>query len=481
MVDKVADYMRQWHMVEPGCSVIAGVSGGADSICLCCILAELAQQMRFTLRVVHVEHGIRGEDSLRDAQFVEKFCKEHEIECVTYPVDVPAYAKQYHVGEEEAARKLRYEAFGKEAANLPESRIALAHHMEDNAETILFQLARGSGIDGMCGIRPVRCDEDGMIYIRPFLCVSRAEIEAELRQREQEYCTDATNSDVTYSRNRIRNRILPELNQINEQSVGHLNQIAERMSEIRTYLDEQLQKVTPQIVTEAEDSVVIQMNPLMELPHILRTRLVHNALAKAAGARQDITAGHIEAVLELADKQSGKRVNLPYHLIAERSYDTIRIGKAAEIQMGDVTEIVVSESVLAQLAEDGCPMSVPIHGEKDWFTMRIFPFEGNLSEIPRKMYTKWFDYDKIKFGFSIRTRRNQDYFVMDARGHRKKLADYFINEKIPAGRRDKVLLVARESEVLWIVGGRMGCGAQVDGTSRMILELIYEGGTRDGL
>lgn len=481
MVEQVAKYIRQWHMIEPGNLVIAGVSGGADSVCLCCVLAELSGRLDFTLRVVHVEHGIRGEESVRDAKFVENFCREQGIECVTYPVHVPEYARAQRIGEEEAARLLRYEVFRKEAAKFPGSRIALAHHMEDNAETLLFQMTRGSGIDGMCGIRPVRCDEDETTYIRPLLCVSRQEIELELERRGQLYCTDRTNANLAYSRNRIRHIVLPALKEINTRAVSHLNQTAERMGELRDYIDAQLAETWPRVALEESQSVVLSVTELKVLPHILQIRIVHRALALVAGAKRDIEAGHLESVLELMGRQTGRCVDLPYEMKAQRSYDTIRIVRNMNPKEDAGIEVRISEAMLSEMVTTGLSQCVTIEDTDVRFLMHIFPFEGNLSEIPRKIYTKWFDYDKIKFGFSIRTRRNQDYFVMDAEGHRQKLADYFINQKIPAEERKHTLLVANGAEILWIVGGRMGRGAQLGNTSRMILELTYEGGTNDGL
>lgn len=481
MIEKVARYMKQWQMIEPGGCVIAGVSGGADSVCLCLVLLELSKRMNFTLRVVHVEHGIRGEESVSDAHFVEQFCDAHGIECVVHSVNVPEYAGEHRMGEEEAARLLRYEAFRSEALRTPHSRIALAHHMEDNAETILFQLARGSGIDGMCGIRPVRGDEENVTYIRPLLCVSRQEIERELSERNQPYCLDATNDNLQYSRNRIRHKVLPELTAVNAQTVAHLNQTAEYMNELREYMQGQLQMAEERVVSVENDEIVLRLDALISLPNILKTNLVRNALARAGGQRRDLAGCHVEAVLGLIDKQSGRSVNLPHELVAEREYHAIRIRKSDNLHQCHKAQMEVSAELLADAARTNKPVHLRLNGQKTLFTMRVFPFEGNLSEIPRKIYTKWFDYDRIKNGFSIRTRRNQDYFVMDAKGHRQKLSDYFINEKIPLVKRDETWLMANGNEIYWIVGGRMGRTAQIESGTRWILEIVYEGGEKDGL
>ena len=186
MIVQVEKFMRKWNMVPEGGRVLVGVSGGADSVCLCLILYELSTKMNFSLEVIHVEHGIRGEESKNDAVFVEQFCKQKGIVCHIRNVDVPRYAKIHHLGEEEAARILRYQVFADAAGQDRNVRIALAHHMEDNAETMLFQLIRGSGLDGLCGMRPQRTGTNGEIYIRPFLQCSREQIEQFLEERGQE-------------------------------------------------------------------------------------------------------------------------------------------------------------------------------------------------------------------------------------------------------------------------------------------------------
>ena len=161
MFQKVQKYMMELNMVSSEDTLLVGVSGGADSVGLLLLLHSLQEQMHFHLEAVHVEHGIRGEESVKDADFVEELCKRMQIVCHKVSVDVPAYCKAHAVGVEEGARLLRYEAFAK-LAKERQAKIVLAHHMEDNAETILFQMARGSSLTGLCGMSPIRIDEDGV-------------------------------------------------------------------------------------------------------------------------------------------------------------------------------------------------------------------------------------------------------------------------------------------------------------------------------
>ena len=184
MLQELQKRMKELHMVSPGDKVLAGVSGGADSLCLLLSLRELQETLGFSLEVIHVEHGIRGEESKADAQFVVDLCEKLNVNYMVYEVDVPAFATEQKLGLEEAARILRYEVFEK-IAKEKEAKIALAHHKEDNAETILFQLARGSSLAGLCGMQPIRVAENGVCYIRPLLFFQRNEIEEFLIQRKQ--------------------------------------------------------------------------------------------------------------------------------------------------------------------------------------------------------------------------------------------------------------------------------------------------------
>ena len=219
MTNELLNEWKKEKIVEDGDIVLAGVSGGADSVCLLLMLEQLQKKTDFLLEAVHVEHGIRGEESRKDAAFVKNLCQDHGIRCHIFSVEVPLFAEKHGLGLEEAARILRYDCYKKAAESVkkefPEKkiRLALAHHAEDNAETVLFQMVRGSGLDGLCGMSRRR-DEGIYELIRPLLAQPREEIETFLRECGQSYCTDETNLDTEYSRNRIRHQVLPELKHI---------------------------------------------------------------------------------------------------------------------------------------------------------------------------------------------------------------------------------------------------------------------------
>lgn len=462
--------------------LIAAVSGGADSVCLLLILSELKSRLGFELEVIHVEHGIRGEESQKDAVFVENLCKMLSVKCHMVHVDVPAFCRQQGIGEEEAARILRYQAF-REYALLRNGKIVLAHHMEDNAETVLFQMLRGSSLTGMCGISPLREDEQGVVYLRPLLDIRRSEIEAYLETVGQSYCTDSTNLETEYHRNYIRKDIIPRLTEINSAAVPHISQTAARLGEVRDFLKEETQKAIARLVRR-EEKMILDIVGFAELHPALQKEVVYELISKIAGSKKDITSTHVEEVLSLLSSQSGKQVALPYRVVVRRSFDTIVFEKKTEdanrktIQDGSDEEkgLRISEEILENWKANGLPVSLPLSEKGEQFVVKIFSYSGNEEEIPKKPYTKWFDYDKIKRGFCIRNRENGDFLINDMEGHRKKLKSYFIDEKIPLEQRGTMWLLAQDSLVLWVVGGRISEHIKVDRDTKTVMEVHYIGG-----
>ncbi len=479
MLQRVQKQMEEWNMAKKGDCIAAAVSGGADSVCLLLLLKELEQRMGFSLHVVHVEHGIRGKESKEDAYFVENLCKKLEIPCVTFCVDACSYAKEHKIGLEEAARMLRYAKF-REYALEKHAKIALAHHMEDNAETVLFQMLRGSSLGGLSGILPVRKDDDGIVYIRPILTVHRGEIEAYLKELGQTFCIDATNLENDYSRNYLRNIVMPHLEQINKQAIGHINKTAAAVSEIRDYMEMEAQKQIAFLVEKKEDRWCLDIKKLRELHPALQKQVLYEFMAKAAGSKKDISSVHVESLINLGNAQSGKQMHLPYGLTAKKEYDNIFLykdekQKDLKTQIG-LNEIKISKEMLCACAESGKQIHIPLGENGEKITLKVCQNTMEIEKIPKKTYTKWLDYDKIKQGFCIRTRQSGDYFISDVAGRRKKLKQYFIDEKIPVHKRNSMWLLAQDSQIVWIVGGRISEHVKVTEDTKTIIEIDYNGG-----
>lgn len=467
MINKIASFMRQHQMVQKGDHISIGISGGADSVCLFLVLERLRRRMDVTISAIHVEHGIRGKESRADAEFVQKLAARYEIPfvCRSYPVE--KIAKETGVSVEEAGRNVRYAAFAEEERRFWDKakqrggtvKTAVAHHGDDNAETVLFHLCRGSGIDGLFGIRPVR----GTV-IRPLLCVSKCEIEDFLNREGQTYRIDATNADIRYSRNRIRNRVMPELARINTQFTAHINRLSEEAAEISAYFDGEVGRILEKHRIKTDNTCsCIDTKQLFSYPSVFWGRVMLSAAAELAGSRKDFTREHVNALLHLAKGQTGRKIALPYQITAEKTYEGMILSRCQTEEEADETPIPLPIGELPGV----------IRLPKGQMACRIFGYSEKNVKIPQNLYTKWFDYDKIKNRLYFRTREPGDYFVLDAEGHRQKLKDYWINEKVPRSMRSKIWLLADGSHILWALGGRISEYYKVTEQTKKILEVRY--------
>lgn len=473
MLQELQKKMNELHMVVPGDRVLVGVSGGADSVCLFIALKDLQKVLDFSLEVIHVEHGIRGEESKADARFVADLCEKYGVSYQIYEVDVPSFAAEQGLGLEEAARLLRYEVF-ETVAKEKDAKVALAHHREDNAETVLFQMVRGSSLAGLCGMQSVRISESGVCYIRPLLSFHREQIEAFLEQRGLFWRQDSTNVDMAYSRNFLRGSVIPQLKQINAQAVAHINQTAEHLTEAQEYIEFETERLWKTIAC-AEEAIVLDAKQLLELHPLMQRQIAYKAIVTASKRKKDITSVHVADFLSLCKGQSGKRISLPYGVVAQKEFDKVRVVIYEEAPHAE-NVYEVSQEMLEKLLVSGQEKTISISSSGEVIRCRVFEKNEETLEIPRKTYTKWLDYDKIKKGFCIRTRRNGDCFISDVNGHRKKLKSYFIDEKIPLAEREKCWLLAQDNEVLWIIGGRIGENVKVLQETKCVFEITYDGG-----
>ena len=442
MITKVKEYMEKYHMVHSGDSILVGLSGGADSVCLLFLLKKISEEIPFALKAVHIHHGLRKESD-EEERFVKKLCKEWEIPCESVSADVKGYAREHRLGIEEAARILRYEAFERCAAE--NDKIALAQHQNDQAETVLFHLFRGSGVQGLAGIRPVR-DR----YIRPLLCVSRQEIEDYMEASGLAYVTDITNFDTIYARNKIRHEILPKAEEVSGKATEHIAKSAQLMGDAADFLEHTTKTVYRQLVTEKEKSCSIAKEKLTELHPYLQSAVVYEMLYRISGRKKDISSIHVDSILSLLKGQSGKRIDLIY-------------GMQAVVQQA---ALLICQGMDSDRTHGGVILSC-----------RVFSYEKTMV-IPDKPYTKWFDYDKITNCPVLRGRKSGDYFYCSDSA-KKKLQDYFVNEKIPLLERDKVLLVADEDHIMWIVGKRISNYYKITDETKQVLEITISGGEQN--
>lgn len=454
LIKRVEQYMADNQMVCTGDHLIVGVSGGTDSMCLLFVLHALSEKLSLKLTAVHINHGLRGADADEDQAFVEHFCEGYHIDYICYTTNIRTLAKEEHLSEEEAGRSFRYRCFEQARTERGAQKVAVAHHQDDLSETVLFNIFRGTGLDGLAGILPVR-DQ----IIRPLLCLSRREIEAMLMDEGIPFRTDQTNFAATYSRNRIRLDILPYVREhINAGVDGHLTQLAAMAVQLKVYLKYQQEQVYEGLQNPDGG---LRTDPLGALEPIILREVIRRWIQEQAGGLKDISQVHIEAIIDLVYKPVGRQLHLPYGIVVMRTYDSIEFIKNGKNR--EEEHLCPGEVDIRTPGQYICP---PYSG-----TIEVLVENADqISKFEQNSYTKCFDYDKIESSLKLRYRQPGDYMVMNTRGERKLLRRILIDEKIPRASREQMLLVADGAHILWLVGVKTSCAYQMnDETARLLV------------
>lgn len=478
MIQKVIAFMEKHKMISKHDLVAAGVSGGADSLCLLFVLLEYRKKVPFELVVVHVNHLIRSEAAL-DADFVKEICAREEIPFYLKEADVKKIAEEHHLSEEEAGRNVRYEAFEealswfkqqKSSEFMGEGKIAVAHHQADSAETMLFHLFRGTGIYGMTGILPV----NGKV-IRPLLTSSRIEIEEYLEKRQQKWCIDCTNQEDTYTRNKIRHHILSYADrEINEKATEHVAKAALQIASLREYLECEVEKMIQEAAEIGEDFVSVNIERLKKYPEFLQSQFLLEIINRIIPGRKDFGSDHVQGILELLEKSGSKRMNLPKNLEVVKEYHTLWIKKGEKVspvEKAIFAKQQTSNTILNEKWEQELEMGKSYCLEDGSILEITLINPEDLERIEEKKYTKYFDYDKINSCLGLRFRKSGDYLTINDRGQKKSLKEYFIHEKVPASIRYKIPVIAEGNHVLWIIGYRISAFYKVTSETQKIVQM----------
>lgn len=450
------------NMINKGDKILAAVSGGADSVCMLHVLNRLKDIIGFDIYCAHLNHNLRGDAADADERFVIEFCGKLEIPVFTKSVDVESLAKEKKMTLEEAGRFARYEFFDELSQKYRITKTATAHNKNDNAETVLMRILRGTGIDGLGGISYER--EDGVI--RPLLDVSRFEIEEYCKENKLDFCTDATNSDNDYTRNKIRNKLIPYLeDEFNNKVMDSLCRLADNAKEDAEFLNSYARRLYDRLKSPLPHGkpTALHIESLCMADKAIIARVIRIA-ADEAQRGVHLEKKHIDDIFDLLKKGTGAELSLPNGLKARIQYGWISFET-------DCSEKTITAEGDAFFAEISVPekVFVDLLGRNISFRVETTGYKCKVNEIG-------LNYDLISDSkLFLRSRRNGDRMVFFADGKAKKIKNILIDAKVPRQDRDRIPLLCTGSEVLAIVGGRVSVKYKVTKDTERILVVEYEG------
>jgi tRNA(Ile)-lysidine synthase len=445
------DRVRRQNLFTNGETVIVAVSGGADSVALLDILHSLPEE-RLQLVVAHLNHGLRGEESDGDENFVASLAKQYGLPFVSRQSDVAALATTLRLSLEDAGRRARYAFLTDTAQSYGATSIAVAHHLDDQAETVLMRLLRGAGGSGLSAMASVSA---GMVK-RPLLPVSRQELEQYLKDRGLTWRTDSTNADTAILRNSIRHELIPMLRRYNPQVSHRLAATAEILSLDEELLEQMTAAAYDRLASREGSNVVLDARTLATEPKGLRLRLYRRALSELRGDLQRIALNHLHSIDDLINgERPSAKLKLPGDCFVQRSYDRVSFSPGPhaaaapwEIAITGEGRYPLPDGRTVSVQQGTCPES--------------------LQSSPSLAY---FDPQMVSFPWLLRSYRPGDRFRPLGMGGSQKIKALFINEKIPLCDRCRIPVLISSERIVWVVGVRLGEEARLKPATRAALRV----------
>lgn len=434
MLANVRKTLKEFDMLRNKDKIVVAVSGGPDSMALLHILRTLQKEYELELCVGHVNHMFRGVEADADAAYVADICKAWNIPCFIARINVPAIMSERGLSAQIAAREVRYHFLKHVAAITGSNKIAVGHNADDQVETILMRFLRGTGPEGLTGISSVRCG-----IIRPLIQVFRTEVEKYCREWGIEAREDASNKKTIYLRNRIRNALIPYLeNEYNSQLRGNLLILGEILQSEEEYWMGIIEQELHNTVLWKEEVPHIQITPFKILSRAVQRRILRKLFQKLGVVNTGFI--HVEEVRELLERGTvGASVDLPGEWRTVRHYTYVTLEREQPCQ--------------PRMLFQPIPLEIPGRVRLPGVNMVVeTAFESANHAKPITGNTGMFDWERLQKPLYVRTRRPGDRFFHTGIGHRKKLKEYFIDQKVPRAQRDHVLLVTHGDDILWIVG-----------------------------
>jgi len=468
--EKVLETVKKFDMLSFNDRILIGISGGPDSITLLSILLSFKKRYNLSFFIAHLDHMLRGKESDEDVNFVKNLAQELGLPCEIKSCNLTKITRKEHLTLEEVARKYRYKFFLETARKFKTNKIALGHNADDQVETVLMRFLRGSGLEGLMGIPPVR----GKI-IRPLIECSRTEIEEYCKENKIEYRVDSSNKEVVYFRNKIRLELLPLLSKSYNKNIKDIMlRLRSIISEVSAHLNQETELFFKEVVRrESPEMVIIDLKKFTSLPLALKRRIIRKSIEVVKGNLYSISFRHSNEILKLTEYQLGEKdIYLPDNLMAKKIYNRIMIYKK-RISKDQIEEIPTpwEYGILipgkTEIKSLGIKVEIKILDSTDIKSFLYFTRKKSKGK-----FLEFIDYNKVKLPLKLRNRRSGDRFYPLKMEGLKKIKDFFIDNKIPKGYRDLIpILVDSEDQIIWVMGMRLDDRVKINSDTKKVLRV----------
>ncbi|MGL4741895.1 MAG: tRNA lysidine(34) synthetase TilS [Sarcina sp.] len=460
MKDKVLKYISENSMIKEGDRVLVALSGGPDSVCLLHLLSVLRKDLGIKIFAAHVNHLIRGEEAFNDEEYARSLCESLDIKFFAKRVKVEQVAKEKGISTEMAGRDERYNFFDEIRKRENIDKIAIAHNANDQAETLIMRIMRGTGLEGLVGIKPIR----GGIFIRPILSLTRDEIESYCDINNLQPKIDKTNLEDIYSRNKVRINMIPYIKEhFNPDIVTTMNRLAHNALVDSKFIDSVVDEKYDIYCNNRGNSIVISADAF-SCDEAIITRVVRRALMKVSNVFNNFELKHIYDVLALQKGETGKRISLTNDIIAINQYADIVIANKFDLE-----EYSDDEEISFKI-KDIIENSKEVKFNSYNFKFEIIENDGQINFNNAK--EKYFNFDDVEV-ITLRTRKNGDKIMPFGSKVSKKLKDIFISSKVPKEDRDRIPVLVFDDNISWIVGLRTSELFKINQKNRKLLKISF--------
>jgi len=464
--NNVLQFISNNNLFQPGEKVIVAVSGGADSVCLLYILNSLKKDLSIDLHIAHLNHQLRGTESRADALYVSRLAKKLNIPATIESADVNSYCLQRKISTEEASRELRYEFFGRVISAQDAECVAVAHTRDDNVETILLHLLRGTGIAGLRGLQPhtvLRAgnERQAINVIRPLLELSRDDTEKYCSSLKLRPRVDASNNSISFTRNRIRHELIPLLTTYNTRVKDALLRLSSIARDEIDYLEEQTSLIWVDIADESDNSLLLNVSKLKMFPGVLQRQVLRQAIKHICGDIKDIEAEHIEDAVKFLKKPAGKMLTLPHGVRIHKAYNRLIINRSEN-----------APNPFPSLKKEYALKIPGINRLPGWV------IKTRISDKPPRILDKGFmasfDLDKTGTDLSVRACKKGDSFQPLGMKFSKSITRFMADARIPRQWRKSIPLVCMNDRVIWVAGWRIDESVKITPCTKKILRISFE-------